>query len=103
MMRSSFLFQGDSHPPRGPQGPTKCSAFRQFAVRFTSALASGLLAIGFVLTAGGSTQAQERDTWRGHTSRITCLALSPDGKTLASASADGTVKIWDVKTGKRLK
>ena len=31
-----------------------------------------------------------------HSSQITDLAFSPDGKYLASASSDGNIKIWDV-------
>ncbi|MFB2768435.1 WD40 repeat domain-containing protein [Pelatocladus sp. BLCC-F211] len=31
------------------------------------------------------------------------IAFSPDGQTIASSSRDGTVKLWDVKTGECLK
>jgi hypothetical protein len=35
-----------------------------------------------------------------HTDVVNGVAISPDGKTVASASADGTIGIWDVATGK---
>ena len=35
----------------------------------------------------------------GHTSRITELVFSTDGKTLASASEDRSIRLWDVATG----
>src|SRR5207249_3709363 len=41
-------------------------------------------------------------TWAAHPKSVTCVALSPDGKKLASTSWDDTVKTWDVATGKEL-
>ncbi len=38
-----------------------------------------------------------------HADEVTCLAFSPDGKSLASGARDGTLRLWDVETGKELR
>jgi WD40 repeat protein len=38
---------------------------------------------------------------RGHVSSLESVAFSPDGRTLATSSADSTICLWDVATGTR--
>jgi WD40 repeat protein len=38
----------------------------------------------------------------GHTDLITALAISPDGRLLASSSLDRTIKLWELQTGSLL-
>src|SRR6185369_6318969 len=44
--------------------------------------------------------AQNPAEFKGHTNYVYAVAFSPDGGTLATASFDNTVKLWDYKTGK---
>ena len=42
------------------------------------------------------------EEYTGHSHSIESLAISPDGKLLASASEDETIRIWDIKSGELL-
>jgi WD40 repeat protein len=45
-------------------------------------------------------QVRQRATLTGHKQIVTSLAFSHDGATLASGSADGTVRFWDTASGR---
>ncbi|MEH1902744.1 MAG: caspase family protein, partial [Nostoc sp.] len=45
---------------------------------------------------------QEQNRLEGHSSGVNSVAFSPDGKTIASASSDNTVKLWNAATGKEI-
>jgi WD40 repeat protein/tRNA A-37 threonylcarbamoyl transferase component Bud32 len=42
----------------------------------------------------------QRAPFEGHSSGVTSVAISPDGKTLASASLDLSIKLWHMASGK---
>src|SRR5262245_20521783 len=48
---------------------------------------------------GGTTIRLGTLRWR-HPGRVLCLAYAPDGKTLASAGEDQTIRFWEAATGR---
>lgn len=80
------------------KGAWKCSYFpdnTRFAVSMSSAGNP-------VVKVFETETAKEVLTLNGHTKRVRAVAVAPDGKTIASGSQDGTVRIWDAETGKEL-
>ncbi|MDB9449523.1 WD40 repeat domain-containing protein [Dolichospermum circinale] len=52
--------------------------------------------MGSLIPPGGSGLIR---TLKGHSSSVYAIAVTPDGKTVISGSADDTIKIWDLGTG----
>ena len=53
--------------------------------------------------ANGSRTISVHKTLTGHSSYVNTLAISPDGQTLVSGSADKTIKIWNLSTGQEIR
>jgi WD40 repeat protein len=71
-------------------------------VRIVSAQRVTTLAIVFLmsLTLNQAVGAGEQPRiLKGHSAAVIAVAFSPDGQTLASASAADTIKLWDVQSG----
>src|SRR3712207_4503941 len=59
-----------------------------------------ILACLFTLLAAFPAAAQTSKEYKGHGALVFSVAVSPDGSTLATASFDNTIKLWDLKSGK---
>ena len=55
------------------------------------------------LATGLGRSGRELRTLRGHTSYVTAVAVTADGKLAVSASGDETLKVWDVESGRELR
>ena len=45
---------------------------------------------------------EELDLYTGHTDMVSSVSFSSDGNTIASASWDSTLRLWDVDTGEHI-
>jgi serine/threonine protein kinase len=50
-----------------------------------------------------NSQISLKTTLTGHSGGVYSVAISPDGQTLASGSADKTIKIWNLSTGQEIR
>ncbi|MEG4218614.1 AAA-like domain-containing protein, partial [Microcoleus sp. Pol14C6] len=48
-------------------------------------------------------EVKERNSLEGYSNSVFSVAFSPDGKTLASASGDNTIKLWNLQNQKNIK
>jgi WD40 repeat protein len=70
---------------------------------FIAAGDAGIGGIAYQWNVGDPAHAELTRKFEGHKDALYALALSPDGKTLATGSYDQKIKLWNVETGAEIK
>ena len=68
------------------------------AVTFTPDGAQVLIAVGKSLELRDAASGNQVRAFNGHTGNITSVAVSPDGSSVLTGSADNTARLWDLNT-----
>jgi WD40 repeat protein len=79
------------------------ASFRDFDVKSVAVVPDGTAVVSAgrgLLVLREVASGKVRQQFKGHTGRINAVALSHDGKLLASGGEDETCRVWDVTTGK---
>ncbi len=99
----SWQVQEDLAVRRSSRLRNRWLPWRFFSPEFCVLAALALVGFGVnALTRMGGTGGSSESDLAIHTCRIEGLALSCDGRTAASASRDGTVRVWDLATRREL-
>ncbi|HTE19677.1 MAG TPA: hypothetical protein VK689_15025 [Armatimonadota bacterium] len=112
-LAGTLMEMATAAPPRPMRAerraPSLLASFRHRHPVHAVAVAGGLLAAGGgLLAAGGDRDGVllwETKSWRlrhrlpARNSRLTALALSPDGQRLAAGSREGAVRLWGLTGG----
>ncbi len=80
--------------------PISCIAFDPDSRRLYAGDDAGAVVAWSVV---GDTAGVDVATLRGHRGRVTGVAVSPDGAKLATTGDDGTLRIWDARSGAELR
>ncbi len=70
---------------------------------FSVSRSLGITAFLILAAITGSAQRPELVVQTGHSGGVAGVAFSSDGKLLASAGGDNTIKLWEVSTGTELR
>ncbi len=91
---------GSAPPSQPPAQPGRIS--RRKVLIGVGATGLAAIAGGTALLVSSRTPASSIPTYRGHNGPVTSLGWSPDGRSIASASYDTTVQIWNATSLARI-
>jgi WD40 repeat protein len=79
-------------------GPPRAGARVRWGATLVPGTDLGIVLAGRVAVVRDFVAREDRATLAGHAARVTAAAASPDGRRLATASADGLIRTWDART-----